>query len=230
MNSDLHLSMAQRESESHSRNSQPEHPDNFEAIRLRTISTSTQQHNGNDDEFETIELDNLGVHTALHDSPSSASLSSGEYRVTSIRTISRSSRQSSVIDDKGPFGPLRRFWLNHVAIIVPEKGNRDHFALERTFLSYIRTSAAFSMQGVLVAQLFRIRETRKSRFNFYSVGIPLSVAFHSCAILIALLAAHRFWRQQGAIARGKVYAGGWELNITSLLSAGVSSDIRCSSS
>jgi uncharacterized membrane protein YidH (DUF202 family) len=103
-------------------------------------------------------------------------------------------------------------------------------ALERTVLAYIRTAAAFSMQGVLVAQLFRIRETRKSRFNFYSVGIPLSVAFHSCAILIALVGAHRFWRQQGAIARGKIYAGGWELNVTSLLSAGVGSDIRCSSS
>ncbi|KAN0072470.1 hypothetical protein V8E54_009399, partial [Elaphomyces granulatus] len=103
-------------------------------------------------------------------------------------------------------------------------------ALERTFLSYIRTSAAFSMQGVVVAQLFRLHEIQTSRFNFYSVGIPLSVASHSCAILIALMGALRFWRQQNAIARGKIHSGGWEVNCTGFLSSAVGSDIRCSSS
>ncbi|KAN0072469.1 hypothetical protein V8E54_009398 [Elaphomyces granulatus] len=122
MNPDLHVSMAHRESESHSQNSQSELPDNFEPVRLRTVST---QHNRND-EPETVELDDLEGDHHMHYSPSSASLSSSEYRVTPS-LISRSSRQSTAMDDKGLFGPFRRFWLNHVAVVVQEKGNRDHF-------------------------------------------------------------------------------------------------------
>jgi uncharacterized membrane protein YidH (DUF202 family) len=86
-------------------------------------------------------------------------------------------------------------------------------ALERTFLAYIRTSVVFSIQGVLIAQLFRLQNTLPStRFDFYTVGIPLSVAFQGCALVVAIIGAIRFWRQQHAIATGKVYAGGWEMN------------------
>lgn len=89
-------------------------------------------------------------------------------------------------------------------------------ALERTFLAYIRTSVAFSMQGVLIAQLFHLyspeSDRRATRFTYATVGVPLSVTFQSCAIVVAILGAARFWRQQMAIARGKVFAGGWELN------------------
>ena len=31
-------------------------------------------------------------------------------------------------------------------------------------------------------------------------------------MVILLLGAYRFWRQQNAILRGKVHAGGWEVN------------------
>jgi hypothetical protein len=37
------------------------------------------------------------------------------------------------------------------------------------------------------------------------------------AILVALVGAYRFWRQQNAIARGKIHAGGWELNSVGIL-------------
>jgi hypothetical protein len=75
------------------------------------------------------------------------------------------------------------------------------------------------MQGVLVAQLFRLqRPTAKAgHLSFYHVGIPLSVACHSVAVVVALIGAFRFWRQQSAISRGKVYAGGWELNLVGIL-------------
>lgn len=99
---------------------------------------------------------------------------------------------------------------------VPQQRNRDYFALERTFLAYIRTSIAFSMQGVLIAQLFHLYSPESdrsgTRFTYAAVGVPLSVTFQSCAIVVAILGAARFWRQQTAIARGKVFAGGWELN------------------
>lgn len=70
------------------------------------------------------------------------------------------------------------------------------------------------MQGVLIAQLFRLQRSRTSedRLGFYQVGVPLSVTCHCVAVLVALIGAYRFWRQQSAISRGKVHAGGWELN------------------
>lgn len=92
-------------------------------------------------------------------------------------------------------------------------------ALERTFLAYIRTSLVITQQGVLIAQLFRLKsvEALADRFGFHRVGIPLSVTCHSVAILVALVGAYRFWRQQNAIARGKIRAGGWELNSVGIL-------------
>lgn len=81
------------------------------------------------------------------------------------------------------------------------------------------------MQGVLIAQLFRLQKSESSvdRLRFYQVGIPLSVACHCVAVLVATIGAYRFWRQQGAISRGKVHAGGWELNWVGILLFAVSS-------
>ncbi|RHZ46211.1 DUF202 domain-containing protein [Aspergillus thermomutatus] len=146
------------------------------------------------------------------DDLSSGSISSGECRVTTRRTVSRSS--SSRQPRKGVLGSIQRFWANNVSLTVPQKSNRDHFALERTFLAYIRTSITVAMQGVLVAQLFRLQRSTAvhAPLGYFRVGIPLAVTCHVVAILVALMGAHRFWRQQSAVAHGKVHAGGWELN------------------
>ncbi|KAJ5114392.1 hypothetical protein NUU61_000151 [Penicillium alfredii] len=91
--------------------------------------------------------------------------------------------------------------------------------LERTFLAYIRTSVVIAMQGVLIAQLFRLQrsESEADRLRFHDVGIPLSVACHCVAVLIAFIGSYRFWKQQGAISVGKVYAGGWDINSVGIL-------------
>lgn len=71
------------------------------------------------------------------------------------------------------------------------------------------------MQGVLIAQLFRLqRFSSQERYGltYYDVAIPLSVSCHGMALLIAIVGAYRFWRQQSSITDGKVLAGGWELN------------------
>jgi hypothetical protein len=75
------------------------------------------------------------------------------------------------------------------------------------------------MQGVLVAQLFRLQDSQVQQdgLRFHQVGIPLSVACHGVAILVAFVGAYRFWKQQGAVALGKIHAGGWEVNIVGIL-------------
>jgi hypothetical protein len=72
---------------------------------------------------------------------------------------------------------------------------------------------------VLIAQLFRLQaaEALADRLGFHRVGTPLSVACHCVAIIVALVGAYRFWRQQNAISRGRIYAGGWELNSVGIL-------------
>lgn len=77
------------------------------------------------------------------------------------------------------------------------------------------------MQGVLISQLFRLQQPG-DRLKFYVAGKPLAVTCHCVAILVALIGAFRFWRQQGAISVGRVHAGGWELNAVGFLLGAVS--------
>lgn len=81
------------------------------------------------------------------------------------------------------------------------------------------------MQGVLIAQLFRLQQSnsQQASLRFQQVGIPLSVACHGVALLVAVIGAYRFWKQQGAIASGKIHAGGWEVNMVGILLFCVSS-------
>ncbi|KAI9793360.1 MAG: hypothetical protein M1816_000252 [Peltula sp. TS41687] len=114
----------------------------------------------------------------------------------------------------GLFDRVKVLWKQHVQVTVPFHECRDHLALERTFLSYLRTSLALSMTSVTVAQLFRLQAPAlpRKRLGYYALGKPISGGLMAAAILVCLLGAYRFWRQQNAMLRGKVYAGGWEIN------------------
>lgn len=81
-----------------------------------------------------------------------------------------------------------------------------------------------SMTGIIVAQLFRLQHTANPNLNlgFFVLGVPVAAAFIGLAILVLLIGAYRFWRQQRAMIRGKVYAGGWDISLIMLLSIIVS--------
>ncbi|KAJ5696234.1 hypothetical protein N7536_006646, partial [Penicillium majusculum] len=192
----------------------PEEPPNA----ILTDSRPTADTRDND--REALELHSIQTQEDNDLDYSTPSGSSGdEYRVSTHRTTSQADSRHRLEARHGLWGQICRFWTRHVIITVPQKSNRDHFALERTFLAYIRTSTVIAMQGVLVAQLFRLQRPSHAidRLSFYEVGIPLSVTCHFVAVVVALIGAFRFWRQQNAIVRGKVYAGGWELNSVGIL-------------
>ncbi|KAL2818077.1 hypothetical protein BJX63DRAFT_83277 [Aspergillus granulosus] len=190
-----------------------------------SLSTSTGScHSFSRDNSDDLDPDNLELHEieTQHDDDSTGSISSGEYRITTRRTVSQTS-QSSRQRREGVLGSLQRFWTKNVVLTVPQKKNRDYFALERTFLAYIRTSVVLAMQGVLIAQLFRLQSAISAKgLGYHEVGVPLSVTCHGAAIVTAILGALRFWKQQSAIALGTVYAGGWELNCIGFLTTVVS--------
>ncbi|KAE8374910.1 hypothetical protein BDV26DRAFT_283883 [Aspergillus bertholletiae] len=191
----------------------------------RSQSPTTTSHSCSENCAERDALELHEIETQLdheHDS-STASISSGEYRITTRRTVSRTSQRTeqSRAPRKGLVGKVQSFWTRNVVLTVPQKSNRDHFALERTFLAYIRTSVVIAMQGVLIAQLFRLQQQASpaNQLTYYEVAIPLSVTCHGIAIIVAVIGACRFWKQQNAVALGTVYAGGWELNCIGLLIA-----------
>jgi uncharacterized membrane protein YidH (DUF202 family) len=108
---------------------------------------------------------------------------------------------------------LVRQWERNVYIKVPVEKRRDHLALERTYLGYLRTSLALSMVGVIVAQLFRLQssELPGGEIGYFVLGVPLAACFIGGSVVVILLGAVRFWRQQTAMVKGKVWAGGWEV-------------------
>jgi len=170
---------------------------------------------------EAIELQSL-PRTPSHESL--ASISSDDFRIPpktlSVRSVPYASREP-----KGPFRGLKSFWSKHVVLTVSQSQTLDHGALERTFLAYIRTSLAFSFFGVLVAQMFtlqnKLNPDPNAKFGFHTIGIPLSCVCHGFAILTPIMGAYRFWRQQSALTRGKVYSGGWELIVVGVFAGGI---------
>ncbi|KAK4959575.1 hypothetical protein LTR66_011249 [Elasticomyces elasticus] len=69
------------------------------------------------------------------------------------------------------------------------------------------------MIGVLMAQLYRLQHSLvpSTTFGYFVISKPLAAIFEIAAIVLVLLGAYRSWRQQNAMARGKVWVGGWEI-------------------
>ncbi|CAL5867230.1 uncharacterized protein PFLUO_LOCUS1445 [Penicillium psychrofluorescens] len=199
--------------------SEPERPST--AVVRDSRPRSSHDSSSHDDQREALELQEIQTREDNELDYSSPSASSGdEYRQAPARHIvSHASVRQAREARKGLWGKTTRFWTRHVTITVSHKSNRDHFALERTFLAYVRTSTVIAMQGVLIAQLFRLQQSnsQQASLRFQQVGIPLSVACHGVALLVAVIGAYRFWKQQGAIASGKIHAGGWEVITTTLV-------------
>jgi uncharacterized membrane protein YidH (DUF202 family) len=82
---------------------------------------------------------------------------------------------------------------------------RDHLALERTFLAYIRTSNAFVLLGVVIVQLFILADANRT------TGIVLAVFVLAIAIMVVMLACARFFYQQNLLLRGRTTASGWDV-------------------
>ncbi|KAF2838422.1 hypothetical protein M501DRAFT_916661, partial [Patellaria atrata CBS 101060] len=100
------------------------------------------------------------------------------------------------------------------SVELENKGSvaRDHLALERTFLAWVRTSLSFASIGIAITQLFRLNTTiAKSDpsltpphlARLRHVGKPLGATFLFVALIILFIGFHRYFEAQYYIIRGK---------------------------
>jgi uncharacterized membrane protein YidH (DUF202 family) len=118
---------------------------------------------------------------------------------------------------------VKHWWLHNIDIKLSydlagsstKDDPRDHYALERTFLAYIRTSNTFVSLGVVIAQLFLLANANRT------TGIVLAVLVFAIAIMMAMLACARFFNQQKLLLRGRTTAGGWDVILIWASTAGL---------
>jgi uncharacterized membrane protein YidH (DUF202 family) len=101
------------------------------------------------------------------------------------------------------------------AVELENKGSvaRDHLALERTFLAWLRTSLSFASIGIAITQLFRLNTTispnpstpthESPQARLRHVGKPLGATFIAISILVLFIGFHRYFEAQHYVIRGK---------------------------
>ncbi|KAH9894596.1 hypothetical protein F4778DRAFT_280867 [Xylariomycetidae sp. FL2044] len=111
-------------------------------------------------------------------------------------------------------------------MIVDLKDSRDHFALECTFLGYLRTSMILPLTGVVFAQLTVVQQ-QDSGFGYHLNGGPMCMTCLSYAVSSMVLGACRFYHFQRAMAKGKALTGGVELHAVAIMVLGLLATFLC---
>lgn len=101
------------------------------------------------------------------------------------------------------------WWSHSVRLTIKyPSGNgnpRDYLVLERTYLAYIRTSSAIVSLGVVIVQLFILKNVSKT------TGVVLGATLSGGGIIVAMVGCFRFFRQQEHMNKGKAICAGLDM-------------------
>jgi hypothetical protein len=77
------------------------------------------------------------------------------------------------------------------------------------------TRMATTSKRANISRLYRLQHAPHPdpTFGYFVLSKPIACIFHVSAACVALLGSMRFFRQQNAMAAGKVRAGGWEVMV-----------------
>ncbi|KAM5357042.1 hypothetical protein ACJZ2D_016672 [Fusarium nematophilum] len=116
------------------------------------------------------------------------------------------------------------------SIELENKGSvaRDHLAIERTFLAWLRTSLSFASIGIAVTQLFRLNtslegggeggiDASKNMETLRQMGKPLGTTFLGISILILFLGYKRYFQSQHWVMQGKFPASRGTITIVAFV-------------
>lgn len=101
-------------------------------------------------------------------------------------------------------------------------------ALERTYLAYMRTASAYGQLGVTLSWLFRLNIYTKANNTptTLKVGKAMGATVEIVAIIVMLLGAAYFAKQQMGLMSGKVVSRGYEIWVMGVLSLVVGAEMR----
>ncbi|OMP87880.1 hypothetical protein BK809_0007971 [Diplodia seriata] len=120
----------------------------------------------------------------------------------------------------------QKFSEKYGSVELDNKGSvaRDHLALERTFLAWLRTSLSFASIGIAVTQLFRLNTSispgdhdLQEHDRLRHVGKPLGATFIAISIVILFIGFHRYFESQHYVIRGKFPASRGSIMVVSAI-------------
>lgn len=192
--------------------------------RFRPLEQSMEEQDGSPDEHTGITMRNdTRNYQSLRVSSNRSRVSTNTEHVGGSREeLSDRNGQASAAAITANKPWWKEYFNSMWSIELESKGStaRDHLALERTFLAWLRTSLAFASIGIAITQLFRLNVSipNEDRDAIRELGKPLGGVFLGISILVLLLGYQRYLHSQQWIMKGKFPASRGTVVLVSLIS------------